>query len=267
VSCEETQTLLHGYVDGEVDLVTAVRLEHHFQQCSACAQDLAQQQALRTALRTSALYHTPPEQLEARVRSALRPAGKPEVRSRAWSRRWPGLVAASAIVAVILWSTVPNWLGSFPEDQLVQELIAGHVRSLMVDHLTDLSSSDSHTVKPWFEGKLSFSPQVIDLREQGFLLVGGRLDYLHDKPVAALVYQRRQHIINLYSWPAAPPSGAGEITVARQGYQLIHWSNGGMTYWVISNLNLRELQEFVRVVQRHVALSNGHAPRPSPGGL
>jgi anti-sigma factor RsiW len=98
-------------------------------------------------------------------------------------------------------------------------------------------------------------------------LLGGRLDYLHDKSVAALVYQRRQHVINLYSWPAAPPTGAGEVTVARHGYQIIHWSAGGMTYWVISNLNQRELLEFVQVVRQHMVLSNEHPPRPSPGRL
>jgi anti-sigma factor RsiW len=110
-------------------------------------------------------------------------------------------------------------------------------------------------VKLWFEGKLDFSPHVIDLREQGFPLVGGRLDYLDSRPVAALVYQRRQHIINLYTWPSAPPSDAGRTAVARQGYQLIHWNTAGMTCWAISNLNRRELQEFAQAVQQQMGLS------------
>jgi anti-sigma factor RsiW len=255
VSCEEMQALLHGYVDGELDLVRAVQIEQHLQRCPACAQALAQQQALRTVLRADSLYYAPPGPLQRRVRAALRRARNTETRPWGWSQRWLGLAAAVAIVAIVLWNVVPSWFSASSQDQLLQELIAGHVRSLMVDHLTDLSSSDPHTVKPWFEGKLDFSPLVIDLREQGFPLVGGRLDYLDSRPVAALVYQRRQHIINLYSWPSAPPSDAGRMAVARQGYQLIHWETAGMTCWAISNLNQRELHEFAQAVQQQMGLS------------
>ena len=140
-------------------------------------------------------------------------------------------------MALALWSVMPLWIKSSAPDYALQELVAGHVRSLMVDHLTDVTSSDSHTVKPWFEGKLDFSPPVPDLSTQGFRFVGGRLEYLDQRSVAALVYQRRDHVINLFMWPAQPEVGGYETMVTRQGYHLAHWQEAGMSYWAVSNLN------------------------------
>ena len=127
----------------------------------------------------------------------------------------------------------------------------------MVDYLTDVTSSDSHTVKPWFEGKLNFSPPVPELTVQGFRLVGGRLEFLGERPVAALVYQRREHVINLFTWPAQPEAGGHETMVTRQGYHLAHWRVSGMSYWAVSNLNQRELREFVRAVRQQTSAVSG----------
>jgi anti-sigma factor RsiW len=253
VSCQEVQDLLHGYADGELDLVRTLHIERHLRDCSACARLHAHQQALGSALRASALYLTPPEPLERRIRAAVRRVSNANTRTWGWSWRRLSLGAALASLAIVLWSVVPLLIESSAPDQALQELVDSHVRSLMVDHLTDVTSSDSHTVKPWFEGKVDFSPPVPDLTLQGFRLVGGRLEYLGQRAVAALVYQRREHVINLFTWPAAHGASSDETMVTRQGYHLAHWRGVGMSYWAVSNLNQKELQEFVRAVRQQTS--------------
>ena len=198
MSCEEVQELLHGYLDGELDLVRTLAIERHLRDCPVCARLHAQQESLRSAIRDSGLYFTPPEPLERRIREAVRGVGRPDTSAWKWSRRWLGLGAAAACMALVLWGVLPMWFQPSSPDGAPQEVMAAHIRSLMVDHLTDVTSSESHTVKPWFEGKLDFSPPVPDLSLQGFRLVGGRLEYLDGRAVAALVYQRREHRINLF---------------------------------------------------------------------
>jgi anti-sigma factor (TIGR02949 family) len=260
VSCQEAQDLLHGYLDGELDLVRSLELEQHLQACPSCSHAYQNQQALRAAVRTGSLYFTPPVHLQKRVRSAVRSASHAAGRPRLWSWRWLGVAASLAFVTLMLWRLVPGLPGSSADDRIAQELIAGHVRSLMVSHLTDVPSSDQHTVKPWFEGKLDFSPPVADVTEQGFPLVGGRLDYVGDRPVAALVYRRQQHVINLFIWPAPHEEDVRESMLTRQGFQLIHWAKAGMSYWVVSDLNARDLQAFVHALQAQASLTTSPAP-------
>ena len=252
MNCHETQELLHAYLDGELDVVSDVALIHHMDQCPECAQAYRNQQALRAALRTSALAFPPPEHLEQRVRSAVRRASRTDTRIRVWIWPWLRVGAAFAAGVLLMWGVGSLRTGPAPEDLLTQEVIAGHTRSLMASHLTDVTSSDQHTVKPWFEGKLPFAPPVQDMAAQGFPLIGGRLDYLGNRPVAALVYQRHQHIINLFLWPTTTDVAPEATRRTRHGYNLIHWTTADMTYWVVSNLNMSELQEFVRLVQQPV---------------
>ena len=259
MNCHETQELLHAYLDGELDIVRDVAMAQHMDECPACAQVYRRQQELRAALRTSPLAFPPPEALQQRIRSAVRRASRADIHARVWAWPWLRVGAALAASVLLIWRMGFVPIGPSPEDVLTQEVIAGHTRSLMANHLTDVTSSDQHTVKPWFEGKLPFAPPVQDMAAQGFPLVGGRLDYLENRPVAALVYQRQQHIINLFLWPAMPGGGHGETTHTRHGYNVIHGTMADMTYWVVSNLNMSELQEFVKLLHQQALL----LPRPA----
>ena len=261
MSCKDTQELLDGYLDGELDIVRGMEIEGHLRRCPACSQVYENHQALRSAIRARAPYFKAPAGLHQRVRSTVRQASKAEPASRVvtwrapWRPAWNLLgLAAALVIAVLTWSISARLWSPSADELLAQEVLSSHVRSLMANHLTDVPSSDQHTVKPWFNGKLDFSPPVKDLTNEGFPLVGGRLDYVANRPVAALVYQRQKHFINLFIWPASQGPGIAEKTVTRQGYNLLHWTQSGMTYWVVSDLNRGELQQFVQLVRSSAPL-------------
>lgn len=252
MDCKQTQNLMDSYLDGELELASHLEVERHVAACPACRAIYENRRALSGAIRTNAAYHTAPAAMAARVRAALNPpAGNTETIFRT-SARWLSL-AASVAFAAVLGSGVTYWLAQpSPDELLAQQVVAGHVRSLMVaGRATDVSSSDQHTVKPWFNGKLSFSPPVLDLTGEGFALVGGRLDYLDNRPVAALVYRHRQHVINLFIWPAERQSGGAVRAVMQQGYHVFHWSDATMNYWVVSDLNPVDLKTFSGLIQEH----------------
>ena len=253
MNCQEAQNLIDGYVDGELDLVRNVEIDHHLQECAICSQGYKNHQALRNGLKAGSLYFRPPAELQRRIQSSLRKAAKVEAAPRVRLWRWAGVAASMAVAALVALIFVPLLRGPSADDLLTSEVLSSHVRSLMANHLADMPSSDEHTVKPWFNGKLDFSPPVEDLAEKGFRLVGGRLDYLDNRPVAALVYQRRKHFINLFIWPSAHDSEADTKTVTRQGYNLFYWTKSGMTYWAASDLEKSELQEFVQLVRNQVS--------------
>jgi anti-sigma factor RsiW len=237
-------------VDDELDLVSVIALEQHLQTCARCAQVYKNQQTLRAAIRGNGLYATAPAALQQRIQASVRQASADAHPPRVLRWPWLGVAAALACVAILAWGLSRASLAPAADDRLAVEVVAGHVRSLMADHLADVISSDRHTVKPWFNGKLDFSPTVEDLASQGFPLTGGRLDYLDGRPVAALVYQRQRHVINLFIWPASQPGAAATTAEMSQGYNLIHWTKAGMTYWAVSDLNADELQEFVQLIQK-----------------
>jgi len=252
LSCQTTQELIHPYADGELDLARSLEVEQHMDECQVCASVYRNQIALRSAFKNSSLYHSAPAGLEKRIRSSLRREAKSEAGRRSFGWRWLPAGAALAFVLLmtfVVWRAVPG-LRPSGDELLAQEIVSNHVRSLQLEgHRTDVISSDQHTVKPWFDGKLDFAPPVKDFSGQGFPLIGGRLEYLNNRAVAALVYQRQKHYINLYIWPAAESSAASEVATKRQGYNLLHWTNSGMNYWAVSDLNGVELHEFARLVQ------------------
>jgi anti-sigma factor RsiW len=254
LSCQRAQALIHGYVDGELDLASSLEVEQHMQQCQVCASTYSKQATLRSALKSSSLYYPAPDKLRKRIRSSLGQEARSEPRPRAFGWHWLLSGAAFAFVlltAFAIWRAAPGYLRTSGDALLAQEIVSNHVRSLQLEnHRIDVISEDPHTVKPWFDGKLDFAPPVKDFSSQGFPLIGGRLEYLNNRTVAALIYQRQKHYINLFIWPAEQNNSAGEVTVQRQGYILIHWTSSGMNYWVISDLNGGELHEFARLAQQ-----------------
>lgn len=251
MNCEEIADVLHPFVDGELDLVRSLAVERHLQTCPACAAAVKDLQALRGFLAEPALYHRASVGLRDRVRAALRPASQ----ARAPGRRFPwrplAIAASLAFVATLTWATLRELSVPSADEQVAQQVVASHVRSLMLPgREVDKASSDQHTVKPWFNGRVPFAPPVKKLDGAGFELVGGRLDYIDRQKVAVLVYKRRDHTINLFVWPATDRSVRSPQALTIQGYHVIHWSDGDLTYWVVSDLNEAELREFAGLIRR-----------------
>jgi anti-sigma factor RsiW len=251
MDCKETQELLPAHVDRELGLPEAIEIDRHLHSCAACHGEFVEQSALRAAVKRQGTYFRAPGDLEARIMAALPVEGESPVAPTKHGWRWLGpwtwlnLGGALAAAVALFWSVGLYLALPSADDLIADEVVASHVRSLMANHIADVASSDQHTVKPWFSGKLDFSPTVTDLTGQGFPLIGGRLDYVDHRPVAALVYRHRQHLINVYVWPAGDRRDSAPRTLSHQGYHLVHWVGGGMVHWVISDVNLRELMELV----------------------
>jgi anti-sigma factor RsiW len=252
MTCVDVEPLVEAYADGELDLERALAFEAHVAGCAACAARLEQTRALARTLQ-AAPYFRAPEGLAARLRStkpaatATVPPRPPDTARPRPLRSWPWLVSAASAAVVLL--SVGAWLSrraSVADDVTMQAVIVGHLRSLMADHLTDVSSSDRHTVKPWFAGRIDFSPTVVDLANEGFPLVGGRLDYIDHHAAAALIYKRREHVINVFVWPDQGRSPSHETRSDARGYHVMFWTNGGMAVWVVSDLALDELDTFAK---------------------
>jgi mycothiol system anti-sigma-R factor len=273
MNCEEAIELMDGYLDGELDAIANREIERHLRDCSKCAQAYESERHLIRQVNGGAPYYKAPAELRQSIQSSLRAeiARQPlanvseKKHTRVFSRRserqamvfapqWSWLALAAAIIAaaIVAVNFVPHLQRSRGEQFLATELIAGHVRSLMANHLTDVASSDQHTVKPWLDTKLDFAPPVFDLTNDGFPLIGGRLDYVENRPIAALVYQRRKHFINLFIWPAESVMTTADKTISRQGYQLAHWIDGDFNYWAVSDVSESDLQLFKQAFEKQL---------------
>lgn len=250
MNCEECKDLLDGYADGELDLVNHLQIERHLEECVDCTSVYKNIASLRAAISEPSFSYKAPAELRARLRASTQEV---ETASKLpwWKWHWLPTLATAAVLVAALVSTWAIVLRNAPSDDdlLAKEMVSAHVRSLMEKHLMDVPSTDQHTVKPWFDGRLDFSPPVVDLAQQGFTLIGGRLDYASGRAVAALVYQRRQHYINLFVYPAPNTANVGSKVLVLQGYNVIHWSRSGMVFWAVSDLNVAELQEFSQDLQ------------------
>ena len=255
MDCAHAQTLLDIHLDRELDPVRSLEMEEHLHGCARCAQSYSERDAMRRSLKAESLYFKAPADLQKRIQGSVRQAAKAEAPAGWFSWSWLRIAAPLAAAALVVLLLVPYFASPSPDELLTQEVVASHIRSLMVNHLADVPSTDQHTVKPWFNGKLDFSPPVSDLANQGFPLVGGRLDYLNNRPVAALVYQREKHVINVFVWPSDGSAQRGAPIKTQQGYHVISWTSSGMNFWVISDLEQNQLAKFIDLLQSSAAMS------------
>ena len=241
MSCEAVNHDLDAYLDRELDADASNAVRAHLSECASCRTRVAERRALGQLVR-SAPYYSAPDRLRARV-SATAAKSRLSWQVLSWA-------AAAALVVAIGGGVALLRTAMTPHDVAMEAVVDGHVRSLMANHLFDVQSTDRHTVKPWFLGKLDFAPPVADLAPAGFPLVGGRLDYVHGRPVAALVYQRQQHTINVFVSPTAERESDSIESRTLRGFHVRHWARDGMSFWAVSDLNDAELNQFVVALKR-----------------
>jgi anti-sigma factor RsiW len=239
MTCEETEVLLHALIDGELDAGHAREVEQHVAGCPRCAAELAVYREMSQAVASKNLRYTAPPALRKRIEASIPQTAAPS--RRAVLR---GFAMGSAVSAIAATGLVAIVLRNDDEQRLMSEVVSAHLRSLQAGHLTDVLSTDQHTVKPWFNGKLDVAPPVIDLTSQGFTLIGGRLDYVDARAIGAIVYRRRAHVINLFVAQTSSTERHGAKTEAVQGFNIRYWSDHGLNYWAVSDLAADELAEF-----------------------
>ena len=243
--CERTRELIGAHVDGELDSGDATAIAAHLESCSSCRELMSDIKRVSGAM--AALGREPvSEALLQRVKSSLASAAEQQEARFLWwrapshlVRQAAGLAAASALSVLLTWWIVSSGV---QRERLESELLTAHIRSLIQDSPIQVASSDTHTVKPWFAGRVDFAPEVKDLTAEGFPLLGGRLDYVRERRVGALVYRRRLHVINVFMWPAANGETTPPRLTTKHGYNLLAWNRGGISYWAVSDLDAAELQ-------------------------
>lgn len=243
MTCVDVERELDSYIDRELDQDSETVLRQHLRVCAACRRRVGDRESIGALVRTTA-YHAAPDRLRAGLIARSE-------RSRSMQRFvvWPvAAILALSIGGGVTWLTTRQGSAT-SADIMAEAVVDGHVRSLLADHLLDVASTDQHTVKPWFLGKIDFAPPVSDLASEGYPLIGGRLEYLSGQPAAALVYQRRNHTINVFIRPASVTAGTVASRSIR-GFHVREWSRDGMSFWAVSDLNDAELSAFVRALQQ-----------------
>jgi mycothiol system anti-sigma-R factor len=243
MSCEVERNVIHAYLDGELDALRAAEFERHLEKCAECVRELEAQETLKSSLQRAELYEKAPTSLRRAVVERVRPATPVVIKQRRATPQWTWLAAAAAflLLAYAGWRVVPALRGESSETVIAAEVVDAHLRSLQPGHLTDVISTDQHTVKPWFNGKLDYSPPVRDFSTDGFPLQGGRLDVVHGRTVTALVYGRRKHLISVFIWPVGERDDATH-SGAQQGYNWVSWQNGGMEFRAVSDVSATDLE-------------------------
>jgi anti-sigma factor RsiW len=232
MNCRDVENLLSGYLDGELDLVHSLEVEEHLSHCAACSEALRREESMSAAMSEMPRYRAS-RRLRQRVQGGAGPA-----------RMAPWLIAAAclALALVVMWRYGPL-ASRTAADVLAEEIVQDHVRSLQANHLLDMASSSGQAVKPWFAGKLGYAPDVQDLSEQGFRLAGGRLDYVSGRAVAALVYERDRHVVNVFVWPSPNLPDRSPQGGPLNGFHAVTWRAHGMTWWAVSDLSAVQLEE------------------------
>ena len=250
MNCQECYDYIDAYIDNELDIATAILVKQHLRDCVRCQELLEARKAVGALLDNPQVSFEAPDSLLGKIQSVL-PVARPDVKrriGRMFFIPWFTIpLALAATIAVMLGLVFLNQEGVFDRSHgnaLAQDVISSHVRSLLATHLLDVPSTDQHTVKPWFDGKLKFSPPVRDFADQGFRLIGGRLDYINGREVAALVYQRRLHIINLFIWPSESGRTTAAESFAKNGYNVLHWERDGFAFWAVSDVSAGDLTAF-----------------------
>jgi len=248
MTCREAGPLLNARLDNELDMAGAASIDVHLSDCRPCSAQYAALEKLHAEIAAADFAYTPGIALERKLAAQFLQEEKSP--SRFWSARWlqPSVMAAAAIAVVVAIISVPMLRSSRETDAVASEILDNHLRALQAVHQVDVPSSDQHTVKPWFQGKTAFSPPVPDLTKDDFILIGGRLEVIHQQPAAAIVYRRRQHVIDLY---VSPSTGADSKTELRDlgGYHLLRWTQNNLNYWAVSDVDPSDLQTFAGLIR------------------
>jgi anti-sigma factor RsiW len=249
MGCERADTLVHGYFDNELDALRAAEFENHLEECSECVAALDALQSLRSTINVAQPYEKMPAAFRKKILADLHVKSPTVIAPSRATTNWGWLAMAAAFLLLIYggWQVASVNHGDSRETLMASKIVDAHLRSLQPGHLEDVISTDQHTVKPWFDGKIDFAPPVRDFTEQGFPLQGGRLDVVDNRTVAALVYGRRKHVVNVFIWPTSEKDTAPR-TGSIQGYQWIDWRKQGMEFYAVSDAAAPDLDQLQRLL-------------------